>query len=152
MANTYESQELVFDGDLETVQPFDSRLLIDIAMRDADWRIELNLIQQELKRMTREDLRLLHEHMCEDARSLMKNKNVDYATESDIFRNFRMFGELGILVRMSDKLARLRSILENGRVAVSDESINDTLLDIINYSVIFAGYLGEQKSKPLEKL
>lgn len=115
------------------------------AMGDADWQVELAYIQEEFKKpMTREDLRLLHENMCENARNLMKAKNVDYATETDIFRNFRMFGELGILVRMSDKLARLRSIMENGRIEVSDESIKDTLLDIINYSVIFAGYTGEK--------
>jgi hypothetical protein len=147
VAATYESQELADHSDLASVQPFDSRSLISISMRDADWQVELDIIQKELKRMTREDLRLLHEHMCEDARNLMKAKNVDYATESDIFRNFRMFGELGILVRMSDKLARLRSIMENGRAQVSNESINDTLVDIINYAVIYAGYIGETNVK-----
>ena len=152
MATTHETQELVDDGDLAIVQSDDSRKFISPAMQDADWRIELDIINGEIKRMTREDLRLLHEHMCEDARNLMKSKNVDYATETDIFRNFRMFGELGILVRMSDKLARLRSILENGRVAVSDESIQDTLSDLINYSVIFAGYIGEKQSTKLETL
>jgi len=45
--------------------------------------------------------------------------------------------ENGLRVRMWDKMARLNHILENPGVDVNDESIEDTLLDLLNYSAIF---------------
>jgi hypothetical protein len=67
----------------------------------------------------------------------MVKKNQDYAHQSDPFRNFRMFGTFGILVRLSDKIARLRSFEESGQFVVEDERLEDTLLDIINYAVLY---------------
>lgn len=98
--------------------------------------------------MTRFELHMLHEELCHDAEKLMTVKNADYAIDTDPFRNFRMFGELGILVRMSDKLARLRTFSERGTLAVADESVRDTILDLINYAVLLYGYI--EDTKPLD--
>lgn len=78
----------------------------------------------------------------------MKTKNHDYANEEDPFRNFRRFGGQGILVRLGDKLSRLESFLENGEFAVKDEALDDTVADIINYAIIFKGYVKESKAQP----
>ena len=43
---------------------------------------------------------------------------------------------VGILVRMSDKLSRLGSFTQKGFLAVNDESVEDTLLDLANYSLL----------------
>lgn len=43
----------------------------------------------------------------------------------------------GLRVRMWDKMARLNHILENPQVDVNDESIEDTLKDLLNYCAIF---------------
>lgn len=96
--------------------------------------------------MTRKELFDSHDELCLSALALMEKKNVDYASEADPFRNFRTFGLLGIVVRMSDKIARLHSLVERGlgNNAVKDESYRDTLLDLINYAVIFAGYAREE--------
>lgn len=88
--------------------------------------------------------------------AITEAKNNDYATESDPFRNFREFGELGFLVRMSDKFARLRTALHEKReLSVSDETIDDTLIDLANYSVLLicwrranAGNFGYQETCP----
>jgi hypothetical protein len=96
--------------------------------------------------MTRTELQSLHEKLCAEARETQTKKNHDYASESDIFRNFRYFGGLGILVRMSDKLARLRSFEENGVFKVEDEKLADTIQDLINYAVIY--YAFKQDGKP----
>src|SRR5689334_14738138 len=122
-----------------TDEPFNTAKLIGPAMRDADWMVEMQILAEERKMMTREDLRLLHENLCEEARDLMKQKNEDYATESDVFRNFRMFGLLGVLVRMSDKIARLRTYAERGKFTLANEKVRDDLRDLINYSVLFEG-------------
>jgi hypothetical protein len=81
-----------------------------------------------------------HVRLCHDALELMAKKNHDYASIEDPYRNFRQFGRFGILVRLGDKFARLRSFEEQGELKVQDESIRDTLLDIINYAVLYYGY------------
>lgn len=94
--------------------------------------------------MNRQQLYKRHREITSVALQIMQAKNVDYAHSSDPFRNFRAFGELGILVRLSDKLSRLRSVTENGRCAVATESVYDTVLDIVNYAVLFQTYLEDQ--------
>jgi hypothetical protein len=91
----------------------------------------------------------LHEHMAATfARCLAiaKAKNADYAGDDDPFANFRrseLVGvsvERGILVRMTDKLARVSNLLDKP-AAVADESIGDTLDDFTNYAAILRAYL-----------
>lgn len=68
---------------------------------------------------------------------LTRKKNNDYGGESDPWKNFREFGELGILVRMSDKWARIKSALQEKReLQVSDETVEDTIKDLAVYSII----------------
>lgn len=91
-----------------------------------------------------------------EAVSILKRKNTDYATETDPWKNFR-FAELvevgverAILVRMSDKLARISNIL--GKEAqVKDESIIDTLVDLANYSAILKVYIDNKKKSATVK-
>lgn len=119
---------------------FNTAKLISPAMRDLDWMVEMQIVAEERKPvMTREDLLLLHANLCEEAKDLMKQKNEDYAIASDVFRNFRMFGLLGVLVRMSDKIARLRTYAERGKFTIANEKVRDDLRDLINYSVLFEG-------------
>ena len=101
--------------------------------------------------MTRDELYALHTRTALEALGVMRKKNIDYASEADPFRNFRTFGLLGIVVRMSDKIARLHSLVERGveNNAVKDESYTDTLLDLINYAVIFKGLASESAASPL---
>lgn len=91
----------------------------------------------------RERLFRLHDDMCKEAKSLMRKKNMDYGGDEDPFRNFRMFGTMGFLVRMSDKLARLRTFSERGKFDVQDEGTRDSLIDLINYSVLLQAYLND---------
>lgn len=87
-----------------------------------------------------------HEAICKSAYELMLKKNADYANGDDPYRNFRMFGGLGILVRLSDKIARLRSYEERGRFSVEDEGLIDTVRDLVNYAVIYFQYKTEEAS------
>jgi hypothetical protein len=98
--------------------------------------------------ISRNELLALHNTLGIKARALMVDKNHDYAVESDVFRNFRAFGTLGVLVRLSDKMARLRSFEENNKFAVSDEKLIDTILDTINYAVIYYAMKQEQAPEP----
>ena len=81
----------------------------------------------------------------EEELKLIIKKNADYSSEQDPLQNFRMFGEYGFLVRMSDKLSRATQIIKSGKVNVKNESIIDTLQDLANYSNLLIAYLNERK-------
>jgi hypothetical protein len=102
----------------------------------------------EIASHPRQDLYDLHNSLTQEALQIMRQKNDDYSSADDPYRNFREFGQLGILVRLSDKLARLRTFTERGELSVKDESVRDTVLDAINYLVLFEGY--RSKSEPPE--
>jgi hypothetical protein len=86
------------------------------------------------------------------ALELVISKTKDYATIDDPYRNFRMSEsvgvsvEKGILVRMCDKLSRIGNLIESNDNSVKDESIEDTLIDIMNYSNILLCYIQEKRN------
>lgn len=105
--------------------------------------------------MHREDLLQIHETLCDKSRSLMRKKNADYAGRHGVepFANFTRCEAMGIckteagmLVRMTDKMSRLSSFLESGKFEVKDESLEDTILDMINYSVLLYAYVTDKKN------
>jgi Domain of Unknown Function (DUF1599). len=57
-------------------------------------------------------------------------KNKDYGSA-----NILDFGISGLLVRINDKLARLINLQKVKSRSVKDETIEDTIEDIINYSI-----------------
>lgn len=74
-------------------------------------------------------------------------KNQDYAGEGDPFKNFKhvdILGicsvETGLLTRMTDKMSRIANLTKSD-AKVKDESISDTLNDLINYAAILKAYL-----------
>ena len=89
---------------------------------------------------TPSDLIGLHEEVCNSARELIFRKNKDYGANTDLFRNLRRHGRYGICVRLSDKLARLESFVENNGHEIAEETLKDTVEDIINYAILYLGY------------
>lgn len=88
----------------------------------------------------REQVGQLHQSITIQAYGLWDKKSRDYGNELDPFANFHTFGSYGILVRMFDKLARLKSFEEKGFHAVTDESTEDTVKDLINYGILYLAY------------
>jgi hypothetical protein len=82
-----------------------------------------------------------HEKLCDTARGIMRDKNQDYGATDDPFANFREFGALGILVRLSDKFSRIKTFFKKGNYQVKSESLKDTILDAINYLVILHAWV-----------
>lgn len=105
--------------------------------------------------MKRSELLPLHEQLCQDARDLMKAKNQDYASDdSDPFSNLTACQTLGVdpvigvLIRIGDKFARIKSFIEKGELQVKDESVRDSILDSINYLVLAAGMIQDRSLSP----
>lgn len=72
-------------------------------------------------------------------------KGKDYTGKEDSLANLRVFGFKGIIIRLFDKLYRLKNTEEAGKVEVKDESVSDTLMDVIVYSALALILLGENK-------
>jgi len=96
-----------------------------------------------------------HDDLCKSAKDLMTRKNFDYTSGSgDPFANFRgasylgIKPELGILLRMQDKMMRIRTFIEKGELKVKDESVKDALVDLVNYTVLLYGLIQEEKPEP----
>jgi hypothetical protein len=90
-----------------------------------------------------------HIRTCSEALEIIKRKNADYGADEDALKNFRLVEQLGIpmpigiLTRLADKLARLGKIITTGKQAVMDETVDDTILDMINYAIILKAALHE---------
>ena len=82
--------------------------------------------------------------------SIIQRKNRDYGDHknSDPFGNFRRHNLKGFLVRIDDKLARLNTFCDSGKLAVLDESVIDTIVDAANYLAIMAAFIYEQNLEP----
>ena len=65
-------------------------------------------------------------------------KNKDYG---DAFANH---GPIGVLVRIGDKIQRLQHITKNSVTLVNDETLQDTLIDLHNYSAMALMLLNEE--------
>jgi hypothetical protein len=86
---------------------------------------------------------------------LCLKKNEDYATNADIFSNFRECEEMGITAsqgvstRLSDKWSRFKKgVRTQWNMSVSSEGMKDTMEDIINYACIYhCLYIEEEKKK-----
>ena len=107
--------------------------------------------------MTRDDLMKIHEDLCLKGRELMDKKNRDYAGRggTEPFANFTRVESMGIcstesgmLVRLTDKMSRLSSFAESGKLAVENESFEDTIVDVINYMVLFYAYIKNKTENP----
>lgn len=103
----------------------------------------------------RQELFRLHRQLSKQALELMKKKNHDYAGK----RGHTPLGNLGlceamevcsieqgILIRMSDKLMRLAKFCESGELKVA-ESVDDTIVDTINYAILLAFAAKERNAK-----
>lgn len=107
--------------------------------------------------MNRNEYLAYHKSMCERMIETTKKKNADYTGDSDDpFFNFRlveMYGALsaeqGFFTRLSDKFSRVASFVKRGVLLVKDETIEDTLIDMANYCILFAGYIKSKKLKQL---
>lgn len=71
------------------------------------------------------------EKRCMEIKNLLIEKNKRYGEN-----NIRKFGEQGIVIRASDKVERLRTMLFEKVGDTNDESIDDTWMDLAGYAIL----------------
>ncbi|MBP9762320.1 hypothetical protein KBD34_01755 [Patescibacteria group bacterium] len=82
---------------------------------------------------------------------LLRNKANDYAEGGDAFLNFKTAAQIAgispeqtLLTLLGMKLSRLTQLIGKGKKA-RNESVEDTMLDVINYIVLLRGMMREQE-------
>lgn len=74
-----------------------------------------------------------HALICQSLNDLYARKNADYG---DSFgKSFEEYGLTMACIRLEDKLNRIKSLTKQA-AQVSDERIEDTLMDLANYSIM----------------
>lgn len=89
----------------------------------------------------------------EEIKALHLRKTLDYGQDDDALSNIRSSSDVinvspwaGCILRISDKMHRLRAYFRRGRVEF--DGIDDTLLDIAAYAIIALVLHREEKSCP----
>ena len=94
----------------------------------------------------------LHKALCDRAREITKAKGHDYSGADDTLANLKAVAALGlcsaekgVLVRLCDKFKRLSRLVGDGAAPqVKDESVEDTILDMLNYLILLAALRKEK--------
>ena len=76
--------------------------------------------------------------------AVLQRKNADYGNNVD--KNIDEWGLSSLAIRLDDKLSRFKNLIKEGNTRqVSDEAIEDTLLDLAGYAIL--GYRKIQEMK-----
>jgi len=108
--------------------------------------------------MRHERLLKIHEETCTKALEIMRQKNNDYcggknASSKEALANFKaarileLHPVIGLLLRVQDKLMRIRSFVADGQLRVENESVEDACDDIVNYAILCKALLIEELEK-----
>lgn len=74
------------------------------------------------------------ESVLDEMKELHAKKDKDYG--SAFHKSFEEFGATAGVVRLNDKMERVKSLVKNGKAEVKDESLLDTLEDMASYAVM----------------
>lgn len=78
--------------------------------------------------------------------AIAEKRNKRYAGPYDPFKNFRLGGDYGIAIRMTDKVSRLLTLLHPSNTTDDDgESIEDTCLDLANYAMLLGAMRANER-------
>lgn len=111
--------------------------------------------------MTRQEYLEFHRRCCDKMIEVTAAKNNDYAgfEDDNPFANFTVVERVGVssteqgfLTRMMDKFSRINTFVKKGVLSVSDESVQDTLIDLANYSILLAGYIKSKRDNVSEPM
>ena len=78
----------------------------------------------------------IYQYILNNLEETYKNKNNDYG--NSVADTYKKFGDLSFLVRITDKYNRLLTLCNpDNEQKVKDEKIDDTILDLANYCLLW---------------
>lgn len=111
----------------------------DNSLEELDMAIDVcgSLAAHNIKTNIKGDIHALH--------ALLVSKQRDYGHD-----NICLSGEIGLAVRMMDKIARLNNLINQDRKAIN-EPLEDTWCDILGYAVVYRMYRTGGFTTPLKE-
>ena len=102
--------------------------------------------------MNKEQYLALVDRELDNMKDLIRRKSHDYTGDGGPFANFEDTGGLcdpfvGLLLRMGDKMQRLRTFAKKGTLQVKGEGAQDAAKDLIGYALIAIGMLEAQEAQ-----
>ena len=83
----------------------------------------------------------------------LERKSHDYANDGDVLKNFKESSKIAsitpvqsILVLVGTKISRLTELVTTEKIS-KNESVEDTILDLINYLLLLKAMIEEQREK-----
>ena len=95
----------------------------------------------------------IYQYIINNLEETYKAKNSDYG--DSVGDTYNKFGDVSFLTRISDKYNRICSLSQSNESAkVVDEKIDDTILDLANYCILWLveREYKEQQAKPKEDI
>ena len=78
----------------------------------------------------------MYNEILEELRKTYEAKNSDYG--DSVGDTYKKFGDVSFLTRITDKYNRILSLSDRGECGqVRDESLDDTILDMANYCILW---------------
>lgn len=88
----------------------------------------------------------IYDSIVKELREIYVAKNNDYG--DSVSDTYKKFGDVSFVVRITDKINRVTSLLKAKEQLVLDEKIDDTIKDMVNYGLL---WLIEKEAEKLEK-
>lgn len=77
--------------------------------------------------------------------SLQEKKNKDYGNSFE--QTLDEFGLIASVIRLNDKMNRVKQLCKSQKQEIKDEKIEDTLIDLANYAVMTLSWLKNNNGK-----
>lgn len=91
------------------------------------YMIKINKLSKEILSKI---LKIEENEIENNNKELFKKKNKDYGS------SYEDFGLIGIIVRLNDKINRLKRLTISKDINIVDEKIEDTINDLYNYTIL----------------
>ena len=88
----------------------------------------------------------IYQYILSNLEDTYKRKNSDYG--NSVGDTYEKFGDVSFLTRITDKYNRILSLVDKGEAGqIKDEALEDTILDLANYSIMALIELDRVKSE-----
>lgn len=100
--------------------------------------------EYELKLSKKDTLENRLKQYTNEIVELVVKKNKDYG--NSFTKTVDEYGDVIYCIRLEDKLSRLKSLIKNKEVNIADESLEDTVRDVIGYSLLILNDMEDRKN------
>lgn len=128
---------LKYRGMVDTIEYIDKEGDYHLANDNNPYVWNKDMLEPALTvKQTKIDRMDIYQYILNNLEETYKNKNNDYG--NSVADTYEKFGDLSFLVRITDKYNRLLTLCNpNNEQKVKDEKIDDTILDLANYCLLW---------------